>query len=36
MSQFEFRGGKISTEYRIFDEVAVLAQILAHRTATES
>jgi predicted ester cyclase len=35
MSQFEFRGGKISTEYRIFDEVAVLAQILAHRTALE-
>jgi predicted ester cyclase len=31
MSQFEFRGGKISAEYRVFDEVAVLAQILAHR-----
>ena len=31
MSQFELRGGRVTGEYRIFDEVAVLAQIMEHR-----
>ena len=29
-SHFELRGGKIIREYRIFDEIAVIAQIAAH------
>jgi hypothetical protein len=36
MSQFEFRGGKITAEYRVFDEIAALAQIIAHRGSVET
>ncbi|MCU1406435.1 MAG: hypothetical protein JWQ43_2738 [Glaciihabitans sp.] len=31
MSQFEIRGGKVTAEYRVFVEVAVLAQIISQR-----
>jgi predicted ester cyclase len=39
ISQYELRGGRIAREYRVFDEVAVLAQVLEGRrgsTACES
>lgn len=35
-SHFEFRGGKIVREWRIYDEIAVIAQILRHQVTLDA